>query len=80
MVTGFPSLTLCPHLDIVELPDLAEAAHVGLRVLVVPELDGLAPVVAPLHHCAGLQVVAPQLVNMRRIPVNVNQYNLILLA
>ena len=67
-MTFFPS-ALCDHLDIVELPDLAEAAHVGLGVLVVPELDSLAPVIAPLHHRAGLQVVAPQLVNMRRIPV-----------
>ena len=53
--------TSVSDLNIVELPDLGEAAHVGLGVLVVPELDGLGPVVAPLHHGAGLQMVAPQL-------------------
>ena len=64
-----PIITLCSHLDVVELPDLTEAAHVGLGVLVVPQLDGLAPVVTPFHHRARLQVIAPQLVNMRWIPV-----------
>ena len=51
-------------LNIVELPDLGEATHVGLGVLVVPELDGLGPVVAPLHHGARLQVVRAQLIHV----------------
>ena len=58
-----------PHLDIIELPDLREESHVGLGVLVVPELDGAGPVVAPLHHRARPQVVAAQLVDVRRVPV-----------
>ena len=45
------------HLDIVKLSDLGEEPHVGLCVLVVPELDGLGPVVAPLHHSSRLQMI-----------------------
>ena len=45
------------HLDIVELSDLGKEPHICLCVLVVPELDGLSPVVAPLHHGSGLQMI-----------------------
>ena len=56
------------HLHIVELPNLWEESHICLSVLVIPELDGFRPIVAPLHHGARLQVVGPELVYVRSLP------------
>ena len=53
----FVKMNEIKHLDIVELSDLGKEPHICLGVLVVPELDGLSPVVAPLHHGSGLQMI-----------------------
>ena len=50
--------------DIVQITHLRKHAHEGFGVLVVSHPNGLGPVVAPLHHGAGFEVVVPQLVDV----------------